>query len=447
MTLTIPANSSVAIPVGYQYHFVEIGTERTTFAPAAGVTIGSKNSQLFLDGRYSKGSLVKVSTNEWVLFGDIYEGVSTPTPTPTPTPPSPTPTPTPPSPTPAPPSPTPTPTPTIYYVSGCCSTSGLVIGDSTISFADAQNDFVCTDGTITSILTSNTEYPVQNCNNPPTPSPAGGPTIYDIYTYCDSLFPAMRGGAYGAQPASGYVNVGTTTNPSLTSEQIVALLGYGSSCPPVPNPGTIYLSYCSDGAPVTSGPVTIDGNNFISSNINTACADYTSFLTNSGATNISCSTVSQPAAPTNCSTTPTPAPPSPTPTPITPTAPTPTPAPPDCQSCTSYQPNADGSYGTRNNSSCASGSEYYRVCITPYGCENIITSGGCVPVTPSPVAPPPAPPAPVAPTPTPGPPAPTPASPGGCVPGELCQAIESGGCYYIYSYNSSCGCVLTNTVC
>jgi len=292
MTLTIPANSSVEIPVGYQYHFVEIGTERTTFSPAAGVTIGSKNSQLFLDGRYSKGSLVKISTNEWVLFGDIYEGVATPTPTPVaPTPVTPTPTPVTPTPTPV----TPTPT-TTYYVSGCCSTTGLVVGDSTISFADAQNDFVCTGGTITSILTSNSEYPVQNCNNPPTPSPVGGPTIYDIYTYCDPVFPSMRGGAYGAQPASSTVNVGTTTDASLSSEQIVALLGYGSNCPTVPAPTPVAAPTPVSPTPVAPTPVATC----------TDCLGYTPPVTPS------------PAA------TPTPA----TPTPVTPTPVTPAPVAP-----------------------------------------------------------------------------------------------------------------------
>ena len=117
MTLTVPTNSSVTIPVGYQYNFVEIGTGRTTFSPASGVTIGSKNNQLFLDGRYSKGTLVKTGTDEWILFGDIYEGVATPTaPTPTPVA-SPTPTPTAPEPTPVAPTPAPVaPTPIVVPV-------------------------------------------------------------------------------------------------------------------------------------------------------------------------------------------------------------------------------------------------------------------------------------------------------------------------------------------
>jgi len=402
MTLTIPANSSVAIPVGYQYNFVEIGTERTTFSPAAGVTIGSKNSQLFLDGRYSKGSLVKISTNEWVLFGDIYEGVATPTPTPvapTPTPVSPTPTPVTPTPTPVTPTPTPvtptptpvTPTPTsttTYWATGCClgaTTNRQVTGTSTdnaIAAANiAINDCSGSGETLENIqegsYTTTNNIPTLTCTAPPTPV---GPTVYDIYTYCDPVFPAMRGGAYGTQSASSTTNVGTTTNASLSSEQIVALLGYGSGCPTVPAPTPV----------------------------------------------------------------------APTPTPVTPTPVAPTPVA-TCTDCLGYTPNADGSYGTRSNTDCASGSEYYRVCVTPGGCTNITTTGGCVPVTPTPtpastptpVAPPPAPPSPVAPVPTT---VPVPTG-GGCVPGDLCDSGMIGNCIYIYTYTASCGCSLSSTVC
>ena len=106
MNLTVPLNSAVDIPVGYKYNLVEIGTGKTTFVPASGVTIGSKNSQLFLDGQYSRGNLVKIGTDSWILYGDVYEGVATPTPTPVaptpvaPTPVAPTPAPTPVAPTP-----------------------------------------------------------------------------------------------------------------------------------------------------------------------------------------------------------------------------------------------------------------------------------------------------------------------------------------------------------
>ena len=442
-TVTLPANASVPIPVGYSVDIIQAGPDAVTIAEGSvAVSINSKSNIKSLDGQYSKGTLVKIDTDTWFFFGNLLNSV-TPTPTPVaptpvaptpvaptpvaPTPVAPTPVaPTPVAPTPVAPTPVaPTPTETTtYWATGCClgaTTNRQVTGTSTenaitagINAISACNGSGETLGTVQEgSYTTTNNIPTLTCTAPPTPV---GPTVYNIYTACDPIIPASRGGYYGTATASGTVNVGTTTNPSLSSEQIVAQLGYGSSCPSVPVSGTIYLSYCQNGVPETSGPITIDGSNFISNNINTACSDYTSLFTGAGATNISCSTVSQPAAPTNCSTTPTPVAPTPVaPTPVAPTpvAPTPVaPTPVNCQTCNSYQPNADGSFGTRNNSSCPSGSEYYTVCITPYGCENIITTGGCVPVSPTPVAPTPVAPTPVAPTPVaPTPVAPTPVAP------------------------------------
>jgi hypothetical protein len=76
MTLTIPSNASVSIPVGYQFHLLEVGPERTTFTAGSGVLVNSKNSQMFIDTRYGKATLLKIGTNEWVLFGDIYENIA-----------------------------------------------------------------------------------------------------------------------------------------------------------------------------------------------------------------------------------------------------------------------------------------------------------------------------------------------------------------------------------
>ena len=81
ITLTVPANASTEIPIGYQYHIIELGTGRTTISPGIGVTINSKNSQMYIDAQYGKATLIKVDTNSWVLYGDIYE-YGTPTPTP-----------------------------------------------------------------------------------------------------------------------------------------------------------------------------------------------------------------------------------------------------------------------------------------------------------------------------------------------------------------------------
>ena len=85
MNLTIPLNSAVAIPVGYKYHTIEIGEGVTAFTPSAGVTINSKNSQLFIDTQYGQATLIKVATDTWIAYGDIYESGSGPTTTVAPT--------------------------------------------------------------------------------------------------------------------------------------------------------------------------------------------------------------------------------------------------------------------------------------------------------------------------------------------------------------------------
>jgi hypothetical protein len=119
--ITIPANSTTAIPVGYTVDVIQLGSGSTTIAgESIAVAIKSKSNILSLDGQFSKGSLVKLDTNTWFFFGNLLS-VVVPTPTPTtptvPTPTTPTvPTPTTPTvPTPTVPTPTPiVPTPTPY---------------------------------------------------------------------------------------------------------------------------------------------------------------------------------------------------------------------------------------------------------------------------------------------------------------------------------------------
>ena len=137
----------------------------------------------------------------------------------------------------------------------------------------------------------------------------------------------MRGGAYGTQTSSSTVNTGTTSTQGLSSEQIVSQLGYGSGCPTVQvvNPGTVYLSYCYQGAPVVES-FSINADSVLTTNINEACSVYNTLLTNIGATSIDCSTSSARVAPSSCVTTPTPT----APTPVTPTAPTPVAPTPTC---------------------------------------------------------------------------------------------------------------------
>ncbi len=106
MNLTVPKNSTTEIQVGYKVDLIEYGTGTTVITPEGGVTVNSKSARMYLDGRYSKGTLLKVGTDAWVFYGDVYENIATPTPVaPTPVPAAPTPVPV--APTPIPTSPTP----------------------------------------------------------------------------------------------------------------------------------------------------------------------------------------------------------------------------------------------------------------------------------------------------------------------------------------------------
>lgn len=45
VTVTVPDNTSVQIPIGYQYNFIQFNYGRTLFSPASGVMVNSKNNQ------------------------------------------------------------------------------------------------------------------------------------------------------------------------------------------------------------------------------------------------------------------------------------------------------------------------------------------------------------------------------------------------------------------
>ena len=68
--LTVPANSSVAFPVGTQIHILQTGAGQTTVVAAGGVTINPA-ATLKLRQQWSAATLVKRATNTWILMGDI----------------------------------------------------------------------------------------------------------------------------------------------------------------------------------------------------------------------------------------------------------------------------------------------------------------------------------------------------------------------------------------
>ena len=70
ITLTIPANASVAFPIGTQIPFVQIGAGQVTVAITTD-TLSSVGGATKLTGQYSAGTLIKLTSTIWVLVGDI----------------------------------------------------------------------------------------------------------------------------------------------------------------------------------------------------------------------------------------------------------------------------------------------------------------------------------------------------------------------------------------
>ena len=234
MILTIPANSDVLIPIGYQYNLLEIGISQTTFSAGSGVLINSKNSQMFIDSRYGKATLLKIGTDNWVLFGDIAEeSVVTPTPTPTPTPVAPTPV----APTPVAPTPTPPPVESYNIYVTCNGFSGAYSGaygtaptgsglssttGTTSTLGLTSQEIISLLGIPSACATGPTPVPP-----PPTPIPAPIPApIITFEDYCNGEDIYRR----------------TFTNGVLTSNVLLIAnsLSCGGSGTPTPIPAPFF---------------------------------------------------------------------------------------------------------------------------------------------------------------------------------------------------------------
>jgi len=72
ITLTIPANSSVAYPVGTKIDFAQVGAGQVTVAGAGGVTVNSTPTLKFR-AQYSGATCIKTATDTWLLVGDLAE--------------------------------------------------------------------------------------------------------------------------------------------------------------------------------------------------------------------------------------------------------------------------------------------------------------------------------------------------------------------------------------
>lgn len=71
ITLTVPANATVAFPIGTRIDVTQIGAGQITFTPDSGVTINCAGSKNKTTQTYSGATLWKQGTNIWYLYGDL----------------------------------------------------------------------------------------------------------------------------------------------------------------------------------------------------------------------------------------------------------------------------------------------------------------------------------------------------------------------------------------
>lgn len=71
ITLTIPANASVAYPINSILTWVQLGAGTVTAAPDTGVTLLSRGSLLDTAGQYAVVTAVKIAADTWLVTGDL----------------------------------------------------------------------------------------------------------------------------------------------------------------------------------------------------------------------------------------------------------------------------------------------------------------------------------------------------------------------------------------
>ena len=69
-TITIPANGSVAFPIGTQILFERLGTGTVTFAITTD-TLNSAGGLVLLASQYSTATIIKTTATRWLLMGDL----------------------------------------------------------------------------------------------------------------------------------------------------------------------------------------------------------------------------------------------------------------------------------------------------------------------------------------------------------------------------------------
>ena len=70
ITITVPAGSSVAFPVGTHIDIARLGAASVTIAGDSGVTVNGTPG-LKLRAQYSAATLIEVAADSWLLVGDL----------------------------------------------------------------------------------------------------------------------------------------------------------------------------------------------------------------------------------------------------------------------------------------------------------------------------------------------------------------------------------------
>jgi hypothetical protein len=71
IALTIVPNSTVAFGIGTQINIMQLGAGVVTVTAGAGVTLQSAGSKLKTNGQYAVATCCKISTNVWVVLGNL----------------------------------------------------------------------------------------------------------------------------------------------------------------------------------------------------------------------------------------------------------------------------------------------------------------------------------------------------------------------------------------
>lgn len=69
--ITIPPQSSISFANNTKIDIVQIGSVQVQFVPGSGVTINSKNGNKKIAAQYSGATLLRISSDNWLLIGDL----------------------------------------------------------------------------------------------------------------------------------------------------------------------------------------------------------------------------------------------------------------------------------------------------------------------------------------------------------------------------------------